>query len=337
MKILWKVLAWIGLSIISLGVLIMLVSLVYRFFSPTPQPPGELVDIGGFKLHIHSTGEKNNKPTLVIEAGAGAPGEYYHWLSEGLKDSIRVVRYDRAGIGYSELGSTTSDPETAARELHKLLELAGESPPYIMAGHSYGGHYIRIFTQLYGDEVAAMVFLDSSHPEAGKRLHLPKEPWFVTPMYHIGAALGDLGVLHVYDRNFGPILWAPGLPKEITHRMKNYTYNGKFIKGYLKRDGNKKWARRLKKLTLEASDFGSLPINVFSGTHQNDEALIRFGVDPAHFRAERVKMQEEIADLSSDSELFFLDAGHVTIFTIKEHADFICEKILQLLGELASE
>ena len=332
MKIFLKILKWLSLSIISLVVLILLTGLIFRLFSPKPQPPGELVDVGGFKLHINSTGEKNNKPTLVIEAGAGAPGEYYHWFSEGLKDSMRVVRYDRAGIGHSELANTPRHPETVARELHQLLELAGESPPYIMAGHSYGGHYIRIFTQLYPDEVAAMVFLDSSHPETDERMNLPPTPWFVNPIYKIGAFLGDLGVLHLFDKNYGPILWAPGLPDSIINRMKDYTYNGKYLKGYLK--GDNKWGNSLEKMAAAANDFGSLPIKVFSGTHQNDKVLTRMGVDPVNFREERKKLQQEIADLSSESELFFLDAGHVTILTLKEHADFICQEIIQLLDVL---
>lgn len=42
----------------------------------------------------------------IIEAGSGMATEYYHWLSEGLKDSVRVGRYDRAGIGYSEARDT---------------------------------------------------------------------------------------------------------------------------------------------------------------------------------------------------------------------------------------
>ncbi|MEM7375486.1 MAG: alpha/beta hydrolase [Bacteroidota bacterium] len=332
MKKTLKVIKWLAKSIGVLVGLIIVAGLSVRLFAPPPQAPGKLVDVGGFKLHINSTGEKNDKPTLLIEAGAGAPGEYYHWLSEGLKDHIRVVRYDRAGIGYSELAPTPRHPETVAKELHKLLELAGESPPYIMAGHSYGGHYIRIFTDLYPDEVAAMVFLDSSHPDASKRLNLPEEPWFLSAMYHICAVLGDAGILHIFDRTFGPILWAPGLPEEVLNRMKDYSFTGKFIKGYLR--GDDKWGSKLNEMSSEANDFGSLPIQVFSGTHLNEKVLIRMGLDPEKIRAGREEMQQEIADLSTEGELFFLDAGHVTIFTKKEHADFICNHILKLLARL---
>jgi len=73
--------------------LIILAGLVVRLFGPEAhQPMGELIDIGDLKLHINSTGKKDHQPTLVIEGGCGTATEYYHWLSEELKDHIRVVR-----------------------------------------------------------------------------------------------------------------------------------------------------------------------------------------------------------------------------------------------------
>ena len=332
MKTLLNILKKIVKSVGILLAVIILGGLACRIFSTKPVPTGKLVDVGGFKLHINAIGKKNNKPTLVIESGAGAPGEYYHWLSEGLKDSIRVVRYDRAGIGYSELANTPRHPVTVARELHKLLEKAGESPPYIMAGHSYGGHYIRIFTQLYRDDVAALVFLDSGHPDESKRLNMPKEPWFIPQMYKAGTILGDLGVLNLYDRTLGPILWAPGLPDEITKRLTDYTYNGKFLRGYS--NGDSKWQNTLKELSSKANDFDSLPIRVFSGTHLNKKALLKRGLNPEVIIKERTKMQKEMADQSTKGVVFFIDAGHITIFTVKKNADFICREIITLLEEM---
>ena len=92
MKIIWKILKWFLKSIGFLLAFIILAGLVVRIFGPKPHKPfGELVDIGGFKLHIVSQGEKSNKPTLVIEGGNGMATEYYHWLNEGLKDSMRYT------------------------------------------------------------------------------------------------------------------------------------------------------------------------------------------------------------------------------------------------------
>ncbi len=37
-------------------------------------PPGQLVDVGGYRLAIHCVGE--GTPTVVLETGLGAPSEY---------------------------------------------------------------------------------------------------------------------------------------------------------------------------------------------------------------------------------------------------------------------
>ncbi len=332
MKRLKKVLKWIGLSIGGLLLLIILAGLCLRLFASKPQPPGKLVDVGGFKLHINAVGERNHKPTLVIESGAGAPSEYYYWLGELLKDSIRVVRYDRAGIGYSEFSNNPRDPETVADELHTVLERVGESPPYILAGHSYGGHYIRVFKQRYPDEVAGLVFLDAPHPDIDERLNMPKPPSYMNAMYKALGVLGDLGVLDLYFRMAKRhILWAPGLPEKVIDRNQDYTLSGKYIWGYLKEE---KGYADLVALSRKESKLDSLPVRVFSGTHLNKPALRKMGLDPNKIKTEREKMQREMASLSTNGKVFFLDGGHVTIFSLKENADIICSEILKLIEEL---
>ncbi|WP_375583930.1 alpha/beta fold hydrolase [Cyclobacterium xiamenense] len=334
MKVLLKICKGILKSIGLLVAIIIFAGLIFRLFAPKPQPPGELMDIGGFSLHINSIGSKSNKPTLVIESGAGAPTEYYYWLGEGLKDSMQVVRYDRAGIGYSDVSDTPRDPETIARELHNLLEKAGISPPYIMAGHSYGGHYIRVFTELYPDDVVGLVFLDAPHPNESERLNMPPEPKFLNTLYYIGAVSGDLGILGMFDRILGPILWAPGLPEEVTERYHDYTLSGKYLWGYLKEE---KWYPGLVEISGTISDFGSVPIRVFAGTNLNEKALLDMGLNPEEIKTERRRMQEEVASLSTNGKAFFLEGGHITIFSQKENADIICNEILKLSGEVKME
>jgi len=342
-RIILKVLKWIGLSIASLLLLIILVGLCFRLFSAKPQPPGELVDIGGFKLHINSTGEKNEKPTLVIEGGGGMASEYYHWLSEGLKEGIRVVRYDRAGIGYSEASNTPRDPETIARELHTLLEKAGESPPYILAGHSLGGPYIRVFTELYPDEVVAMVLLDAPHPNRVERIpSIPKKSSWkwksMVWMYDFQGILGDLGIMMLYDNLMGPILEREmeGLPDEINNRTIDFLNDGKYIRAMgkefeqfhttLERAGKK-------------NDFGSLPLRVFTTTigeipEKVYKEYLERGIDLRKTQIESMKMQEELINLSTNSKLILIDGNHISIFTKKKNADIICKEIIQLLEEL---
>jgi pimeloyl-ACP methyl ester carboxylesterase len=64
-------------------------------------------------------------------------------------------------------------PRTVTRsveELHALLAAAGEPPPFIMVGHSYGGIIVRLFAQYYPHEVAGLVLLDASAPDQFVRL-----------------------------------------------------------------------------------------------------------------------------------------------------------------------
>src|SRR5205823_2783612 len=73
----------------------------------------------------------------------------------------RICTYDRAGYGSSDSGPT---PRTFAQlnlELHELLHAAGEKPPYILVGHSYGGAVIRNYPVRYPDDIAGMVLVES--------------------------------------------------------------------------------------------------------------------------------------------------------------------------------
>jgi pimeloyl-ACP methyl ester carboxylesterase len=67
---------------------------------------------------------------------------------------------------------------TQARELHTLLTVIGVGPPYVLAGHSYGGMITREFAALYPRQVAGMVLLDaSSEPEVAVYDRLHAGPW----------------------------------------------------------------------------------------------------------------------------------------------------------------
>src|SRR5438270_10597658 len=62
-------------------------------------PPGQMVDIGGYRLHINciSTGG----PTVVIDAGWGdSSAAWSSWVQSPAARTTRVCTYDRAGMGY---------------------------------------------------------------------------------------------------------------------------------------------------------------------------------------------------------------------------------------------
>lgn len=334
---------WMFKCIGVLLLLIVIAGLFVRVFGPKPHEPlGELVDIGDFKLHIKTTGHKNNKPTVVIEGGSGTATEYYHWLSEGLKDSLRVIRYDRAGIGYSESSNTPRDPITIAKELHLLLEKVNESPPYIMVGHSLGGSYIRKFTELYPNEVNAMVLLDATHPNRANRIKsIPSaSSWKFKTMIGLQktqAILADMGIIMLYDMAFGPSFGREmdGLPSEINDRTIDFLIDGKYTRAMTNETA---YYHVSLNQTRKKGNFGDLPIRIFPSaerkiSEEDYQKYLRRGMDLRKNQTISRELQRDYLNLSSKTKLIELNGDHNSIFTKKENADVICQEILNLINE----
>ena len=128
-------------------------------------PPGQLVDVGGHKLHVHCTG--SGSPTVVLEPGQGGSSSDLGWIAPALAGDSRVCVYDRAGRGWSDPADGPQNADRIAADLHTLLDRAQVPGPYVLAGHSFGGLYTLAFAARYPDQVAGMVLLDSTAPKPG--------------------------------------------------------------------------------------------------------------------------------------------------------------------------
>src|SRR5215216_489575 len=124
--------------------------------------PGQLIDVGGHRLHLRCTG--SGTPTVVLEPGAGEMSSNLGWIAPAVARDTRVCVYDRAGRGWSEPASTAQDGAQIATDLHTLLQRGHVPGPYVLAGHSFGGLYVLTFAARYPDEVAGMVLVDSTAP-----------------------------------------------------------------------------------------------------------------------------------------------------------------------------
>lgn len=122
--------------------------------------PGRLVDMGGYRLHVTDRGQGG--PTVVIIPGAGDSSYSWTAVQRELATLTRVVVYDRAGLGSSDPGPAP-DPIRSLAELETLLTSSGVPGPYILVGHSLGGLLARMYAMRYPDQVAGMVFVDSTH------------------------------------------------------------------------------------------------------------------------------------------------------------------------------
>jgi pimeloyl-ACP methyl ester carboxylesterase len=127
--------------------------------SRTYPPPGRLVDVGGYKLHIDCTG--TGSPTVVIDAGMNEFSTEWAWVQPGVAKSTMVCTYDRAGTGWSDPGPLPRNAAQIAKELHTLLHEANIPGPYVVVGQSLGGIHARVFAGMYPAEVAGVVLIDS--------------------------------------------------------------------------------------------------------------------------------------------------------------------------------
>jgi pimeloyl-ACP methyl ester carboxylesterase len=130
-------------------------------------PPGRLVDIGGYRLHLFCTGEGSS--TVILEAGGGNPWLSWYKVQPQVASFARVCSYDRAGLGWSDPSPKPRTAKVIAEELHTLLHNAGMKGPFVLVGHSLGGMDARMFANQYPMEVAGMVLVDSSHPDQDDR------------------------------------------------------------------------------------------------------------------------------------------------------------------------
>lgn len=125
--------------------------------------PGQLVDVGGYKLHINCIGQ--GSPTVILESGLANPSSIWGWVQPEVAHATRVCAYDRAGVGWSDPGPEPRDGQQIARELHTLLGKANVPEPYVLVGHSAGGLYVRVYAAQYPRDVVGMVLVDVEHPD----------------------------------------------------------------------------------------------------------------------------------------------------------------------------
>lgn len=130
--------------------------------APPFPPPDRLVDVGGWRLHLNCKGSPDgSQPTVILEAGMGDFSVEWSLVQPGVARFARVCSYDRAGDGWSELGPHPRTMHQIVYELHTLLDKAGEHPPYVLVGHSYGGWLVRLYQAMYPSDVAGMVLVEA--------------------------------------------------------------------------------------------------------------------------------------------------------------------------------
>lgn len=127
----------------------------------------EMIDVGGYRLHINCAGSPaKGSPTVVMDAGGYDSSEAWNQVQPKIAEFARVCVYDRAGLGKSERQPNPSYPSLeVVKDLHTLLVNAHIVPPLVLVGHSFGGMNVRLYASRFPQEVVGMVLVDSVHED----------------------------------------------------------------------------------------------------------------------------------------------------------------------------
>jgi pimeloyl-ACP methyl ester carboxylesterase len=168
-------------------------------------PPGQMVDVGGYRMHINCTG--SGSPTVVIESGWGDMSAAWGWVQPEVAKTTRVCTYDRAGMGWSEASPQPRAAREYAKELHTLLGKANEPGPYVLVGHSMGGFTVIVYAHDYPADVAGMVLIDAQAlPKSDGATPQPAPQPGVTS---VPVLLARIGMTRVLAGPLGSILNLP--------------------------------------------------------------------------------------------------------------------------------
>lgn len=147
-------------------------------------------------MHINCQGQ--GEPTVVLDAGLMDFSVLWAGVQAHVATFTRVCSYDRRGLGWSEPGSLPRSSAVAVTELKDLLDAAHIAPPYILAGHSYGGMNARRFAQRYPKLVAGLVLVDAAHVGQIRRIpELDSARTATARQFRLLARFNALGMLAV--------------------------------------------------------------------------------------------------------------------------------------------
>jgi pimeloyl-ACP methyl ester carboxylesterase len=247
-------------------------------------PPGQMVDVGGYRLHINCSGF--GSPTVVIESGWGDMSAAWGWVQPEVAQTARVCTYDRAGMGWSEPSPQPRTAREYALELHTLLEKVNEPGPYVMVGHSMGAFTVLVYAHDYPDEVAGMVLVDPQALPAAAPTPAPTPGRTSLPV-----VLARIGLARLLA---GPLGSVQNLPPGDKQAYKAATVTPRGVQALLdegrgmSEGGAQAWA---------VSSLGSLPLIVLSRGKDQDPQW--------------AASQAGYLKLSTDSQQFFADqSGH---------------------------
>lgn len=287
-------------------------------------PMGDLIDVGGYKLHINCEGEERSGiPTVIIETGIWDCSQSWRLVQSKIAATTRICTYDRAGYGWSDPGPNPRTFKQMVAELKILLEKKGIQPPFIFVGHSLGGPIARYYQSQYPQDIVGIIFVDALH----------KEPPLFSRIFRVAARvlsfLAYFGGLQLMLK-FSPALsanleWTSSMQKTYAagHQMKIKT----FATCLNEWDGCEASFRDLQS---KARSLDGIPVTVIS---RDPHRSLRPGTSQEGAKNERCeleKLQKQHLDESPHAR-FVIAEGSSHLIQL-DRPDIVIDEIKKMIG-----
>lgn len=314
-----RVLKWGGLLLLLLAVLGMAYqTIATKLDEGRYAPRGQLYQVNGHAMHMICMGE--GSPAVVLQSGGLAESTWWYWVQNQVAEHTQVCAFDRPGMGWSEAVDGVRDALHIDAELHDLLRVAGIPAPYVMAGHSLGAMWTRVYAGQYREQLLGVVFVDSAAAPAAEpfaseaafeewktpRMVAQAIPWVA---YHFG--LGRLLAPGMFE--------SAGYPADLSHEMASLQApNGVFDASYAEQIPGMQGTINA---AAAVQNLGSLPtVILWSGSGEDTQVV-------------RVALREELSALSTNDVTRFVEGSdHLSILGNEAYAAQVSEAILDVIA-----
>lgn len=126
---------------------------------PLLPPTGQLIDVGGYRVHINCTGQ--DSPTVIVAGAAFS----FDWglIQPEIAKFTRICTFDPSGTAWSDPFPFSHQAPTCrdrVEELHRLLTQAHIDGPYILVGFSTGALWARLLIAEYPANIHGLLIID---------------------------------------------------------------------------------------------------------------------------------------------------------------------------------
>ncbi len=279
------------------------------------QAPGDMVDVGGHKLHYEIQGayhlEKDPEaPVVLLESDAADWSSHWGGLAAELAESYTVISYDRAGLGWSQAGSGVRDADTLAKELHQLLIRVAPERRALLVAHGQGTWVARMYAHRYPFETAGLVLLDGEHEgftDLARRRGLPSAEASTLLLRMLKAANG-LGICRAMRMELTiPQIAGNPYPERLRKAMVSRGYAASTL-GTILAEQEAKHSSRDQLLALK--DRFEFPVRILAAGQSTQAESAPKGFPAAEYNELFAEQQRKWQTLSSDAEYTLVENGH---------------------------